>query len=415
MPEPTLYPRYAEPRLTEALADSPAVLIHGPRQCGKTTLTRVVGDRLGYAYVNLDDDVARSGAEADPAGFVADLPERTILDEVQRAPAIFAALKTTVDRRRAPGRFMLTGSANVLLVPKLSDSLAGRMQILRLHPLAQGELERHGAGFLEALFENKFKNRRTERLAGSLAERIAAGGYPAALARSSPRRRAAWYRDYLEALVQRDVRDLARISSLDALPRLLALAASQTARLLNVSELAAPFQISRPTIRDYVTLLERVFLLDTLLPWHSNRLSRLVKTPKLHFGDTGLACALLGIDAAVLMADRPLLGQLLETFVLQELRRQTSEYDEALTFFHYRDKDGAEVDIVIERGARVLAGVEVKASATVTASDFRGLRRLREVAGKRFAGGVVLYDGETSASFGDGLHAVPLRALWETP
>ena len=414
MPETALYPRYAEPRLTEALADSPVVLIHGPRQCGKTTLARVVGERMGYAYVNFDDDVARGAAEADPAGFVADLPEHTILDEVQRVPALFAALKTAVDRKRVVGRFMLTGSANVLLVPKLADSLAGRMQILRLHPLAQCELARRAPAFLDVLFRGGFKTRQNERLAGQLAERIAAGGYPAALARPTEKRRATWYRDYLEALVQRDVRDLARISALDALPRLLSLAAAQTARLLNVADLSAPFQLSRPTIRDYVTLLERVFLLETLPPWHSNRLSRLVKTPKLHLGDSGLACALLGVDAASLAADRPLLGQLLETFVFQELRRQASWRDEPIGFFHFRDKDGAEVDIVLERGARELVGVEVKASATVTVADFRGMRKLREAAGKRFAAGVVLYDGEITASFGDGFFAVPLRALWET-
>ena len=414
MPETALYPRYAEPRLTEALADSPVVLIHGPRQCGKTTLARVVGERMGYAYVNFDDDVARGAAEADPAGFVADLPEHTILDEVQRVPALFAALKTAVDRKRVAGRFMLTGSANVLLVPKLVDSLAGRMQILRLHPLAQCELARRAPAFLDVLFRGGFKTRQTERLAAQLAERIAAGGYPAALARPTERRRATWYRDYLEALVQRDVRDLARISALDALPRLLSLAAAQTARLLNVADLAAPFQLSRPTIRDYVTLLERVFLLETLPPWHSNRLSRLVKTPKLHLGDSGLACVLLGVDAASLAADRPLLGQLLETFVFQELRRQASWRDEPIGFFPFRDKDGAEVDIVLERGARELVGVEVKASATVTVADFRGMRKLREAAGKRFAAGVVLYDGEITASFGDGFFAVPLRALWET-
>ena len=409
-----LYPRCAEPRLVEALTDSPVVLLHGPRQSGKTTLARIVGDRLGYTYVSFDDDVARKGAETDPAGLVADLPDRTILDEVQRVPSLFAALKTAVDRRRVAGRFILTGSANVLLVPRISDSLAGRMEILRLHPLAQCELERRSPRFLEALFEGGFEVRQTERLGGQLAERIAAGGYPAALARTSSRRRAAWYRDYLDTLVQRDVRDLTRIGSLDALPRLLALAASQTARLLNVTDLASPFQLSRPTIRDYVTLLERIFLVDTLPPWHNNRLSRLVKTPKLHLGDTGLACSLLGIDGPALAADRPLLGQLLETFVFQELRRQASGHADRHTFFHFRDKDGAEADIVIERGARAVAGVEVKASSTVTNADFRGLRRLREAAGDSFVRGVVLYDGETRVGFGDRLHAVPLRALWES-
>jgi predicted AAA+ superfamily ATPase len=414
MPERALYPRFAEPWLTEALDDSPIVLIHGPRQCGKTTLAQIVGKRKGYAYVNLDDDVLCAAAQADPIGFVGDLPERAILDEVQRVPELFSALKVAVDRNRIAGRFILTGSANVLLLPKLSDSLAGRMEILRLHPLAQCELVRRIPGFLRSLFAGRFRVRQTDRLAGQLAEKIVAGGYPAALARSAGRRRAAWYRDYLDALVQRDVRDLARISSLDVLPRLLALAASQTSRLLNVADLASPFQVSRPTIRDYITLLERVFLVDSLPPWHSNRLSRLIKTPKLHVGDTGLACSLLGIDAAGLIADRPLLGQLLETFVFQELRRQASWHDEPVTFYHYRDKDGAEVDIVIEHGSRALAGVEIKASATVTAADFRGLRKLKDASGKRFVSGVVVYDGETSASFGESLYAVPLRALWET-
>ncbi len=410
-----LHPRFAEARLLEALADTPVVLIHGPRQCGKTTLARLAGDPRGYAYFSFDDDVALAAATADPAGFVAGLPERAILDEVQRAPGLFTALKTAVDRRRAPGRFLLTGSANVLLVPKLADSLAGRMEILRLHPLAQCELAGRAPRFLDRLFAGSFKTRTYERLGVGLAERIAAGGYPAALARATARRRTAWYRDYIETMIQRDVRDLARISALDALPRLLALAAGQTARLLNVTDLASPFQLSRPTIRDYVTLLERVFLLETLTPWHSNRLSRLIKTPKLHVGDTGVACALLGLDAAALTRDRATLGQLLETFVYQELRRQASWNESETRFHHFRDKDGAEVDIVLERGAHEVAGVEVKATATVTPADFSGLRKLKTATGKRFAAGVLLYDGEAGVGFGDGLYAVPIRALWETP
>ena len=408
------YPRFAEPRLLEALADSPAVLIHGPRQSGKTTLARTVGDRLGYVYATFDDDTLRAAAESDPAGFVANLPERSTLDEVQRVPTLFTAIKAAIDRDRKPGRFILTGSANVLLVPRLADSLAGRMEILRLHPLSQAELGRRESRFLDALFTGAFKASRTERLASELTERIVAGGYPAALDRTTERRRATWYRNYLDTLVQRDVRDMTRISSLDALPRLLAAVAGQSAQLMNVSDLTAPFQLSRPTIRDYLTLLERVFLLDTLQPWHTNRLSRLVKTPKLHIGDTGVACALLGMDSAAFAADRSTLGHLLETFVFQELRRQASWQEVPLTFFHFRDRDGVEVDIVIERGSREVAGVEVKAGATVTAADFSGLRKLKEASGKRFKGGVVLYDGEITASFGDSMHAVPIRRLWET-
>lgn len=414
MTHTSLYPRHIQPRLLEALADSPVVLVHGPRQCGKSTLARVVGDAAGYSYITFDDDVLRAAATADPVGFTSDLGGRVVLDEVQRVPGLFTSIKAAVDRDRAPGRFILTGSANVLLLPDLADSLAGRMEILRLHPLAQAELAGNLPGFLDALFHGGFKAASHQRLGKELAERIVAGGYPAALTRSSSRRRTIWYRDYIETLIQRDARHLARISSMDALPRLLALAAGQTARLLNVAELSAPFQLSRPTIREYVTLLSRLFLLEELPPWHSNRLSRLIKTPKLHLGDTGVACALLGLNAETLVNDRTLLGQLLESFVFQELRRQASWHEEPVTFYHFRDKDGVEVDMVLEGDGQRLAGIEVKASATVTPADFKGLRKLKEAVAERFAAGVVLYDGESTVSFGDRLFAVPIRSLWES-
>jgi uncharacterized protein len=412
---PALYPRFAQQRLTEALADSPVVLIHGPRQCGKTTLARAVGESARYVYLNFDVEGDRAAAEVDPIGFVAELPPRVILDEVQHVPRLFSAIKSAVDRDRRPGRFILTGSANVLLVPALSDSLAGRMEILRLHPLAQAEMERKEPRFLDRLFGDGFGFRQVERLGRDLARRVLAGGYPPAVARTSGTRRAAWYRSYLDSIVQRDVRDLARIASLDVLPRLLQTAAAQTACLFNASALAAPFQLSLPTIRDYLALLESVFLIERLAPWHTNRLSRLVKTPKLHLGDSGLAATLLDADSDSFARDPTLLGQLVETFVFQELNRQASWRDDAPRFFHFRDRDGVEVDIVIERGARAVAGVEVKAGATVTESDFRGLRKLQHAAGARFARGVVLYDGETALSFGDRLQAVPIRLLWETP
>ncbi|RMH01716.1 MAG: ATP-binding protein [Planctomycetota bacterium] len=405
--------RHLAPRLREALRDTPAVLIHGPRQSGKTTLARMVGEPKGYRYLSFDDPAMVTAAQADPVGFVARLPGKSILDEVQRVPEIFTALKTEIDRLRTPGRYILTGSANVLFVPRLADSLAGRMGVLQLHPLSQSEIAGTRPRFIDTLFRGRFRTRLSERLGRDLARRIVDGGYPAALARRAPARRRAWYRDYVGAQIQRDVRDLSRIRSLDTLPKLLALAASHTAGLLNVAELAAPFELTRPTIHEHVTLLERLFLVQRLPPWHTNRISRAVKRPKLHVGDTGFACALLGLDAAGLDTDRSILGAMLETFVLQELQRQAAARPDPIGFHHYRDRDGFEVDIVLEQGHGRLAGVEVKAAATVSAADLRGLRKLRTISTERFAAGVVLYDGSAVIDFGDRMFAVPVRMLWE--
>jgi len=314
-------------------------------------------------------------------------------------PGIFTSLKMAIDDDRAPGRFILAGSANVLLVPRLSDSLAGRIEILRLHPLSQAEVAGTKPWFLEALFKGDLSSRsETKRLGKDLADRIISGGFPPALSRTSIKRKNAWYQD------------LARVQRLDILPRLLAAVAGQTAHLLNVSELSSPFQVSRPTIREYLTLLSGIFLVDELQPWFTNRLSRLVKTPKLHIGDTGLVCALLGINEDGLWADRALFGQLVETYIYQELRRQASWYDSPIVFSHFRDKDMVEVDLVLESGGKT-AGVEVKASSTLRIEDFKGLKKLRDTISDTFVAGVVVYDGDSTVTFGDRLWGVPISSL----
>jgi len=407
-----LYPRLVRARLAEALADSPVVLLHGPRQCGKTTLARGPGDDGGRRYVTLDDAATLAAVRADPGGFVLDIEGPVTIDEVQRVPELFLAIKQSVDRDRRPGRFLLTGSANALFVPRAADSLAGRMEIVRLHPLSEVEIGRQQPGFLDRVFAGGFKMAQGERLGPKLADLIVRGGFPESVRRQTARGRKTWARDYLTAIIQRDVRELSRIQRIDILPRLLELAAGQTARLVNVSEIAAPFGVSRNTVRDYLTLLRQVFLVEELPAWHGNRLKRLVKTPKVHVTDSGLACALLGVDADDLRDDRTLLGQLLETFVVQELRRQVSGWEHDVRFSHYRDKDKYEVDVVMERGPNRIVGIEVKAAATLRDSDRRGLERLRDAVGERFRCGVLLYDGETLVPMGDRIYAIPLQMLW---
>jgi predicted AAA+ superfamily ATPase len=347
---------------------------------------------------------------------VHNLPELSILDEIQRIPELFTAIKANIDQNRKPGRFILTGSANILLLPQLSDSLAGRMEIIHLRPLAQIEIARQKTNFLSHLFKANFGSSPNKnnyvRLGESLADVITKGGYPAAITRTTEKRRSAWYRDYVATIIQRDVQDIASIRNLDILSKLLSLAASQTARLFNSTDLASPFSLSRPTIREYLAVLEQIFLIEQLQPWHNNLLSRLIKTPKMHMTDTGLACALLGINSKALWQDKTLLGQLLETFIYQELRKHADWHDEDIKFFHFRNKDKVEVDIIIEQG-RKLAGIEIKAAATVTQADFKGLNKLKDACGEQFAAGVVFYDGENILPFGEKFFAVPISYLMQ--
>ncbi len=401
------------PVLEEALSDTPVVIIHGPRQCGKSSLAQLAASKYGHQYFSFDDDNLLRAAREDPVGFCAELPQMVVLDEIQRAPELFTSIKALVDQDRQPGNIILTGSANILLLPKLADSLAGRMEVIRLAPLAQLEIEGTVSkkSFLEQLFLSKFSLSSSKRLGNELMDRILTGGFPPVLTRLSLKRRRAWQEQYIDALTLRDIKELSNIHSLGSIPELLEAVASQTARLLNVSKLASFFELSRPTIKEYLTLLEHMFLVELLPAWHNNRLKRLVKTPKIHLTDTGLTGALLALDQTVLKQDRSVYGRLLESFAYQELRRQSNWADASFRFFHYRDKDKVEVDIVVEQNGQAVCGVEVKASSTVHKADFNGLKRLKASCDK-FICGVVLYDGDKVLPFGDRLYAVPFRELW---
>ena len=412
MTKNTIYQRHIEPRLTEALADYPIVLIQGPRQCGKTTLAQMIGKSAGYRYLTFDDENTLLYATEDPVGFVNSLPERVILDEAQLATGLFRSIKLSVDQDRTPGRFILTGSVNLLLMRQTKESFAGRMDIIRLHPFSQNELERTPPKFPDILFAPNFDISHNLPQKNQSIERIAAGGYPAAL-RYSKTKLTNWYQKYIKTIVKNDVPTISDIRSLKTLPKLLKMAAGRTACLLNINNLASSFQLDRSTIHNYLILLEQMFLMESIPAWHSNRAKRLIKTPKIHLCDTGIVCALLNLDKSALEEDRMLFGHILETFVLQELQRQASASSQRYLFHHFRNKDGEEADIVIERGMK-LAGVEVKASATIKKSDFNGLRKIKAAAGENFVSGTLFYNGDSTLKFGTDLYALPLRKLWET-
>jgi len=365
-------------------------------------------------YITFDDAVTLSAATSDPAGFLAGIDGPVALDEVQRAPELFLAIKADVDHNRRPGRFLLTGSANVLMLPKLAELLAGRMEILRLWPLSQGEIAGRREGFVDLLFG---RGPGTFRVAGKgkddLAERILRGGYPEARGRASWNRRRAWYNSYVSTILQMDVRDLAQIEGLSAMPRLLALLASRVGSLLNHAEVSRSLGLPQTTLKRYMALLETTFLVQLLPAWSGNLGKRLVKSPKLYLNDTGLAAALLGRGDEKALRDSQLMGPLLENFVVAEVRKQVTWGRTEPSLFHFRTLTGQEVDVVFESPSGDLVGIEVKASATVDAGDLRGLRCLAEQTGKRFHRGVVLYRGRETVPFGKNMHAVPVQALWQ--
>ena len=400
--------------LSEALADTPVVLISGARQTGKTTLARQFAAAGKANYLSLDDAATLAAASADPHGFIAGLGDRTVIDEVQRAPALMPAIKLAVDADRRPGRFLLTGSANILALPRISESLAGRMQIVPLEPLSQGELSSVRERFIDMAFERRLPQALpADSRNDDLATRIAAGGYPEAVARPQERRRDAWFNSYLTAIVQRDIRDVANIAGLTEVPRLLSLLAARSATLLNASELSRAMAIPGSTLTRYLAVLEATYLLHRLPAWSGNLGKRLIKAPKLHLLDTGMASHLIGLGVGALRTGGPGLGQLLESFVVGELRRQASWQDVAVKLFHYRALHSArEVDVVLEARDGQVVGIEVKAASTVGERDFAGLRDLAEATGARFAGGYVLYGGAVSVPFGANLHALPVSALW---
>lgn len=410
-PPKKLIERKARPIVETALADTRVVLIAGPRQAGKTTLARQVSGSA-RPFITLDDIGTLNAAKTDPIGFIRGI-KRAVIDEVQRAPELILAIKESVDRDDEPGRFLLTGSANLATVPAIADSLAGRMAVVPLLPFAQSEIRSTPGRLLDRLFAGEEPSTGEDTVVGDdLLLTVLQGGYPEALRRPTPGRRTAWLEDYVKLILDRDVRDIANIDQLDRLPRLLDVLAEHAGQLVNHSSFGAALGLSSITAQKYVTILERLFLIRTLVPWSNNRLSRLVKTPKLHFLDTGLLATLREDEADVLRDNKSRFGALLESFVVSELLKLASWSDRRLSFSHYRTRDRDEVDVIIEDRRGRIVGIEVKASATVKSDDFRGLRQLQDAVGDRFVRGLVLHDHDRVTPFGEKLQAAPLSLLW---
>ena len=408
-----MYQRNIHRKLLAALADTRVVLLNGARQVGKSTLARDLAGQRGGQYLTLDDPVIAELARTDPAALIASAGDFTVIDEVQSAPALFPALKRECDRRPVPGRFLLTGSANVFMLPTAAESLAGRMEVLTLEPLSQAEVEGSPHNFVDALFGTAAWTRHTlptDR--ADLLHRLTASGFPEALSRAEPRRRDAWFAAYLTSLLQRDVRDHANIEGLHDMPRLLALLAARASSLLNMAEISRATGIAHSTLRRYLTLLEALFIVQALPAWSTNLGKRLVKAPKIHLIDAGFTAHLRGQADPASLALSAQLGPLLETFVVQEVRRHLQSADIAATAWDFRTSAGREVDLVLEAANGRIVGVEVKASASVTQGDFLGLRELAGAAAEKFTRGIVLYSGEQLVPFDEQLWAVPLSVLW---
>lgn len=408
--------RHVKPRVMEALADTRIVVLQGARQVGKTTLLREIVDQVNGRLVTFDDELTRSAAQADPVGFLNQTPNGLLaIDEVQRVPEMVLALKLVVDRDPRPGRFLLTGSANLLRLPATEDSLAGRAESIELHGFSQGEMTGHQERFIDRLFDGDVLLGHTSDLTrNGYLERAVAGTYPEALARTAGRRRNQWLDNYLARIVERDAPDVSNLQRLGQLPLILRVLAARNSEELNIANVASDTGIPASTLAPHLELLETLYLIQRIPAWSTNLSKRVVSRPKVALVDSGLAARLLNVSAAgvVPTANGEAAGSLLEGFVAGELRRQLGWAEHAVRISHYRDRAGDEVDLILEADDGRIVGIEVKAAASVGMRDAKWQIKLRDKLGDRFTAGVILHTGMTSGPFGERISAVPIDALW---
>lgn len=410
-----MFSRCIESRVERLLGSMPAVFLQGARQVGKTTLAKqLIAKGVLRDYLSMDDPITAQAARQDPVGFVRSLQRGAVIDEVQRAPELMPVLKMRIDEEREAGMFLLTGSASPLALPQVADALVGRVGLIALTPLAQMEMESAEQNWLESAFGAEWQAVRYPP-ADDLAERIARGGYPEAVLRPDADLRREWLLSYIDTLIARDVRALAEIERLGALPQILQLLAANPCQIQNIANLSRELGVAQATIQKYLSLFETLFIVQRAPAWFANIGKRLLKAPKILLNDTGLACALLGYNATRLEQEPTITGKLLENFVGAELQKLIACSGKRIQLYHLRTEKGAEVDFVLEDETGRLVGVECKLRATVSADDFRGLRWLQEATGERFTRGVAFYRGERALPFGDKLWAMPISALWQSP
>lgn len=404
--------RKIKPQLIAALSDSPVVLIHGARQTGKSTLVKSLAEsEYPSKYITFDDSSILSAAINNPQDFITAYSENLIIDEVQRAPEIFLAIKSYVDKNRKAGKFILTGSANVFLLPKISESLAGRMEVLKLYPLAQNEISGNTKNLIDELSKEKF-NLNSIFASDSLIDKVISGGFPEMLTRKDRKRQKVWFSSYITTILQRDVKDIANIEKLTDLPRLLSLFASRAGTLLNYAEFSRSSAIPQTTLKRYISLFEAIFMIHILPAWSGNLSKRLIKTPKLYLNDTGLLSHLVGFESGKVLSDAIIWGRILENFVLMEMLKQASWSDFDLSLYHYRSASGQEIDFIIERGDGKLIAVEVKATSKIDISDFNHIKSFANETGNKFLRGVVFYTGNEIIPFAKNLTALPINTFW---
>ena len=410
-----MYYRHITRLIQEALTDTPVILLLGARQTGKSTFcSQLLEDSTFNAqFITLDDPATLAAAGTDPLGFLEDLNKHVILDEIQRAPELFLSIKKLVDQDRKSRRFILTGSANVMVLPKVADSLAGRIEVHTLWPLSKNEILGNTSDFLSVLTaeEGKFsadKSRWEDTL-----QAIVIGGYPEVVQRST-NRRAKWFESYMLSVLQKDIRDLANIEGLTQIPNILQLIATSIGSTVNMSAISRLSGVKNTTLQRYMALLEHVFLIVKVPAWTPNLEGQFVKSPKIYLNDTGLLSHLRGEDVESLLSNRKEAGAFLENFIAMEVIKQVGWSDQFLKLYHFSIHKGAEVDLVLENRKKQLFGIEIKSAATLREQDFKGLKQLSKLAGDKFQKGIILYSGEEMLSFGDHLWAVPIANVWRS-